>query len=162
MAVAKFIYCLSGFFWVSATVQEDVATCPSLPDFLGHLDKLPSLGRPIRIATPCMGIDGCGFSCQLMNVAAQMVNCYDVEESYYDHLMHHLQDLGQENIQLHLGKVAGDIARIPLAQLQRPVDFLVAGPPCPPWAGQGVRTTQGKGCRDPKAKVFMAVLSWVA
>ena len=72
--------------------------------------------------------------------------------------MHHLQDLGQENIQLHLGKVAGDITRIPLAQLQRPVDFLVAGPPCPPWAGQGVR----RGYRDPKAKAFMAVLSWVA
>ena len=105
-----------------------------------------------------MGIDGCGFSCQLMNVAVQMVNCYDVEECYYDHLMHHLQDLGQENIQLHLCKVAGDITRIPLAQLQRPVDFLVAGPPCPPWAGQGMR----KGCRDPKAKVFMAILSWVA
>ena len=64
--------------------------------------------------------------------------------------------MGQETPVLHLGKVAGDITRIPLSALEKPVDFL-SGPPCPPWAGQGVR----RGCKDPKARVFMAVMSWI-
>ena len=44
--------------------------------------------------------------------------------------------------------------RVPLEKLQTPVDLLIAGPPCPPWAGQGNK----RSIADPRAKVFMNVV----
>jgi len=52
---------------------------------------------------------------------------------------------------LHLGKKLGDLLRVPISQLQLPVDILMAGPPCPPWAGNG-----NKLCLDDsRAAVFV-------
>ena len=40
--------------------------------------------------------------------------------------------------------------------LQLPVDLLVVGPPCPPWAGQGCH----KNLKDERANVFMEMIRW--
>ena len=68
-------------------------------------------------------------------------------------LTSHFQEMGMEVIRLNLGKKAGDILNVPLEALEKPIDFLVSGPPCPPWAGQGKR----QGCKDPRSHVFMTV-----
>ena len=60
------------------------------------------------------------------------------------------------NLHLHLGKVLGDLMAFPVQALQMPVDILMAGPPCPPWAGQGNR----KGPQDLRAHVFFQILIW--
>ena len=51
----------------------------------------------------------------------------------------------------------GDILKVPLSALELPVDLLVAGPPCPPWAGQG----NHQAMNDPRAKVFVQVILWI-
>ena len=58
---------------------------------------------------------------------------------------------------LHLGKSLGDIVNTCVSRLRLPVDLLICGPPCPPWAGQGTH----KGQKDPKAKVFKAIILWI-
>ena len=49
---------------------------------------------------------------------------------------------------------SGDITQIKLEDLTVPVDVLMAGPPCPPWA------SNGKKCpgEDVRTRVFLAVL----
>ena len=142
--------------WSSATLQEEVDSCPALPNWQDHFPWLPDLGRRVNVACPCMGIDGCGHALQAMSVPSSMLNCYDLEVSYRSALTQHLMDMGMNVIELNLGKKAGDLLEVPLQSLA-PVDLLIAGPPCPPWAGQGKR----RGCKDPKAQVFMRVVQWL-
>ena len=61
------------------------------------------------------------------------------------------------DISLHLGATAGNLLHHQLKDLELPVDFLISGPPCPPWAGQGCR----RSVQDGRAHVFIPVLSWV-
>jgi hypothetical protein len=84
----------------------------------------------------------------MMQVPSDTINVYDLDEAYLPALVTHLRQAGMENILVNLGKVAGDILKVPLGMLQVPVDFLVAGPPCPPWAAQGNK----KGMKDVRAK----------
>ena len=122
-----------------------------------YFEALPSLGRRLRVATPCMGIDGAGHALKLLKCPADIINCYDLEDSYRSCLTKHLHSMGMQVVELHVGKIDGNLLSVPLTSLSRPVDFLISGPPCPPWAGQG----KHKGRADPKADVFMAVVSWV-
>ena len=86
-----------------------------------------------------------------------MVNVYDLENAYAKALRSHMEQMGMQSIILHLGRKAGDLLKVPLQALECPVDFLVSGPPCPPWAGNGCK----KGLKDARAKVFLRVLEWV-
>ena len=151
---------LSTYFFlvVSAGLEEDVAACPPLPDYGAYFQELPSLGRRLRICCPCVGIDGCGHALQAMQCPSDMHNVYDLEESYREALLHHFQEMGMEVVHLNLGKVAGNVLNVALENLVKPIDFLIAGPPCPPWAGQGKRG----GCKDKRAHVFVQVIKWVA
>lgn len=50
-----------------------------------------------------------------------------------------------------LGKVAGDVVKMAekLSDIQWPIDAILSGPPCPPWAGQGRRQDIGlMGCES--------------
>ncbi len=140
-----------------ASLREDVANCPPVPDFTPYFDQLPSLGRRLRVACPCIGIDGCGHALQSMSVPADMVNCYDLQDGYRKALMQHLQEMGMETIELHLGENIGNLLNVRLQDLRKPIDMLISGPPCPPWAGQG----KHQGCKDARAKVFMRVVQWL-
>ena len=135
-----------------------MASCPPLPDYRKLLPQLPDLGRRLRICCPCVGIDGAGHALQTIGCGSSMHNVYDLVHDYREALTSHFQEMGMEVIRLNLGKKAGDILKVPLEALEKPIDFLVSGPPCPPWAGQGKR----QGCKDPRSHVFMTVISWVA
>jgi site-specific DNA-cytosine methylase len=63
---------------------------------------------------------------------------------------------GMTLINLHLGETLGDLLRFPIKKLQTPVDFLIAGPPCPPWSGQGCK----KSLKDARADVFLRIIAW--
>lgn len=76
---------------------------------------------------------------------------YDLEERYAP-LMESLFGKGNYN----LGPVDGDLTKTPLAQLAVP-NFLISGPPCPPWAGNGLKQSQ----QDERACVFEAVVKWI-
>jgi site-specific DNA-cytosine methylase len=139
-----------------ASVEEDVLSCPAVPDFSSFFPRVPDLGRRLRLACPCIGIDGCGHALKSMGCPSDVLNAYDLEGTYYDALKKHFQEMGMEIMDLHLGEV-GNLLDVDFRNLRRPIDFLVSGPPCPPWSGQG----KHKGCKDVRAKVFMAVVTWI-
>ena len=116
----------------------------------GLCPALPAFKRPLYVATPCIGIDGCGTALDALGVRYQANNVYDLEHRYQAYLTQHLGG----NVQLHLGKKDGDLCQLQLSDVERPVDLLVSGPPCPPWAGQG----NHKGQHDHRADVFIVVM----
>ena len=141
-----------------ATLEHAIAQTPPLPDWSQFFPALPSLGRRVQIASPCCGIHGTVQAMVAMNVGADSCNTFDLDDSYRTLLSETLQSAGMnmENMALHLGKVLGDLMRVPVRALKTPVDILMAGPPCPPWAGQG----KHQGTQDIRAEVFFQILVW--
>ena len=92
-----------------------------------------------------------------MGVPADSVNTFDLDENYAFTLHNHCTEAGMGNFILKLGKVCGDLLRVRLSQLKVPCDFLVAGPPCPPWSGTGNRASVD----DIRARVFFRILVWI-
>ena len=119
--------------------------------------SLPDLGRRLRVAAPCVGIHGCGHAMSAMHAPADSVNVYDLEPGYAKVLQRYMELDGMKKVLMHLGKASGNLLNVPLKALESPVDLLVAGPPGPPWAGQGTRG----GLKDSRAHVFLRVLDWV-
>ena len=101
------------------------------------------------MSMPCVGIDGCGTALQAMGVEFKANNVLDLEHRYGKYLEEHLQ---QRNI--YVGKKNGDVTSLKFSKVERPVDFMVSGPPCPPWAGNGCK----QGTDDTRSHVFLAVV----
>ena len=40
--------------------EDDLMTLPPTLDLKEYATDIPEMGRPLRIAMPCIGIDGCG------------------------------------------------------------------------------------------------------
>ena len=139
--------------------DDQVRLTPSPPQFQNFFEKLPALHRKPVIASPCVGIHGCGHAFQRMGVSGIWTNVFDLDARYERTLRNMLLSEGMqaEDILLHLGRKFGDILQFPLEKLQMPVDILISGPPCPPWAKQG-RFAQ---CKDDRAHVFVRVLGWL-
>ena len=118
-----------------------------------QLRALPQ--RTLRLAVPCVGIDGCSRALDRLRVSTRLMNAYDIEPNLKDLLSGHPNVAALSD--LHLGPVGGDVTRVPLSDLTTPVDGLCSGPPCPAWVGNGSKRAE---C-DPRAQVFMAVVQWV-
>ncbi len=141
-------------------IQREIDLTPPAEDFSRFFEALPALPRRLRIASPCCGIHGTSHALKILNTEADSVLTYDLDASYRYYLEKTLRDTARMSvcdILLHLGKVAGDLLRLPTNTLQVQVDLLAAGPPCPPWAGQGKRASLD----DPRALVFMRLLVWI-
>jgi site-specific DNA-cytosine methylase len=143
---------------VQMLLQEAIEKTPGLPDWSQFFPALKPLGRRLQLASPCCVIRGSMQSMMAMGVPADSTNTFDLDPSYRQLLQHTLEGAGmsKETINLHLGKVLGDLLLQPLRALKTPVDILMAGPPCPPWAGHGNRNSTG----DAMAKVFFQILVW--
>ncbi|CAK0795910.1 unnamed protein product [Prorocentrum cordatum] len=141
----------------SAKVPQLVASTPA--PLSGYRNArpgvVPPLGRPLVVAVPCCGIDGCGFALKDMEVPHSAAHVFDLEQGYADLLQHHLGEFVVGG--LRVGKEKGDVLRPSLASFKGPCDGLVSGPPCPPWSAQGSRG----GAADPRADVFLRVLELV-
>ena len=109
------------------------------------------LGRPLIVCAPCIGINNGGRFLQEVGVCYKLANSCDILSNLSDALM--ALEGSLEGIKL--GE-SGDITQIKLEDLTVPVDVLMAGPPCPPWA------SNGKKCpgEDVRTRVFLAVLLW--
>lgn len=114
---------------------------------LGSLE----LDRPLIVCAPCIGINNGGRFLQEVGVRYNLTNSCDILSNLSEALI--ALEGSLEGIKL--GK-SGDITQIKLEDLAVPVDVLMAGPPCPPWA------SNGKKCpgEDDRTKVFLAVILW--
>ena len=90
------------------------------------------LGRPLIVCAPCIGINNGGRFLQEVGVCYKLANSCDILSNLSDALM--ALEGSLEGIKL--GE-SGDITQIKLEDLTVPVDVLMAGPPCPPWASNG-------------------------
>eukprot|EP00959_Pyramimonas_sp_CCMP1952_P125141 2616237-Pyramimonas_sp.AAC.1 len=119
-------------------LTAEVGRTPDLPDFSQFAGEI-SLPRRLRVASPCAGLLGCSRALQFLNVGADSINVFDVEDEYYTYICNHLASTGMDpsDIRLHLGRPVGDVTQVDLRSLERPVDVLAVGPPCPPWSVQG-------------------------
>jgi hypothetical protein len=128
------------------TVDQQIALCPPLADLSPFFEKIPDLGRKLRIATPCIGLHTAGYALSDLGIEHEAINGFDLEDSYRSAL----ESMGMDHVSLKLGKTEGDLMKAGLQSLDVPVDMIIAGPPCPPFSSQG----SGLGLKDPRAKVL--------
>ena len=107
----------------------------------------------VHIAYPCCGVVGPHHA--TASLVTQACDVYDLEPAYDQILSHIFCNCPKRPI-LHLGKSHGDLLAVPLRELTCP-DILLAGPPCPPWAGNGKKLSSN----DSRATVFTTVLKWI-
>ena len=157
MCIHIYIY----YYYFDMLAQGDAAAQVPVPvEWTSLFPPLPQLARAVRLACPCVGVDGAGHALSMMGVRSEAVNVYDLIDGYRDYLLGRLVDgLGQPvNVaNLHLGRRAGDLTRAPFNALTIPVDLLISGPPCPSFSVAGSRG----GFQDPRGRVFVRVLQWV-
>ena len=110
---------------------------PARLDLKPMLEGLPCPQQVLQVAYPCCGIKGSLAFESDWGLKTEACHVYDLEDRYAP-LMEQL--FGKGNY--HLGPDDGDLTKIPLAQLTVP-NFLMSGPPCPPWAGNGHKQNIG-------------------
>jgi len=73
------------------------------------LTMAKSFARPLRIALPCCGVDGCTEALENLGIPFLPVNVYDLEDKYQETLRTHYRTAGvpEDKINMHLGKEAG-------------------------------------------------------
>lgn len=136
----------------TSKVSHQGGSPPEPNNWASMVAPLGTFARPLHVAMPCVGIDGCGTALKLMSVPFVANNVMDIEGRYEEYLTQHL---GQSN--LHLGPTKGDVNSISLQGLERPEDMIVSGPPCPPWAGNG----KHEGQADARSTVFLSVVKMI-
>ena len=88
----------------------------------------------MTLALPCLGMDA--LSAGLREIGwdgFEIAYAYDIDESLVPVLLH----MHGPHANLHIGSRRGDFLACDVDELPR-VDFIVAGPPCPPFSGQQV------------------------
>ena len=102
------------------------------------------LKKPLRVAMPCCGLDGFGWSLRDMNIKVEGVNVCDIEDRYVKYLKAIFGD------SCKVGKSEGDVLQMPAQDLKLPVHMLGAGPPCPGWSiiGTGEGPAFKIGCAN--------------
>lgn len=144
---------MSNIFLHYSKVQVMEPAVPEPNDWATFFPRLPRLARPIHVAMPCCGIDGAGWALKSLGANYSSNNMYDLERRYDKYLKTHFEN-GRPP---HLGPDDGDLLKVELSAWERPVHLLVAGPPCPPWAGNG----NHKGAGDQRAAVFLNIVNVV-
>jgi len=109
----------------------------------------------LLVRSPLVGLNSQARAVRELGRPWKSTHMYDLEAS----LRAPLRYLdGYENDQLlHLGHLEGDIMNNPLEDLPRPVDGLIAGPPCPPHSSIGLR----RSWKDSIISVVDQVASWI-
>ena len=144
-------------------MAERLASPPhlSLPrplDLSKYVPSMPKLGRPLRVALPCVGIDGCGEAFHQGKVWWEGCNVWDLDAEYRTHLEMHFLEATGKIPDLHLGKEKGNMLNCSAEDLEdKEVDLLCAGFPCPPWAGNGNKA----GVKDKRFQVFFKGIEWI-
>ena len=71
-------------------VRDMIAKTPPVPDFTQYFPALPDFGRPLRLASPCIGISGSGHALSAMHVPFVYNNVFDLDPRYQHCLVEHM------------------------------------------------------------------------
>ena len=85
--------------------------------------------RPLRVLSPCCGLNGPGRAIDALEVPWASAGDYDVSFFLYKYLSQWIPFSS-----IGCGRVAGDVLDIPLDHLALDIDALISGPPCPPFS----------------------------
>ena len=100
--------------------------------------------QSLTVGLPCCGVDavddGLGTLQEHLplRVPIQFAWVADLQERYRAAIESH----GVASTNIHLGCVEGNILKIDVTALSM-VDFIISGPPCPPWSTLGQRLRTG-------------------
>jgi len=117
------------------------------------LPQLAGAPRPVRVLSPCVGLNAPERAARELQVPWQTTGDYDINP----HLWKALSKFTHDVSKLSVGPRAGSVLQVPLADLDLETDGLVSGPPCPPFSSMGKRLID----MDPRASVFSAVACWI-
>jgi site-specific DNA-cytosine methylase len=100
------------------------------------VSHIPDINRKLRLALPCIGLDGLGAGLiELKWHHFEIIYAFDVDPELASALVHLHGPQGASNLQV--GR-AGNILESDVTAWER-VDFVIAGPPCPPFSSIGLR-----------------------
>ena len=107
--------------------------------FWKHLVQVfPTVSRKVQLALPCIGADALGMGLKEMNWhATEIAYAWDVDPALLPCLISAHGPIGLGGSDSGIGW-GGDIMAFDTATMQR-VDFVVTGPPCPPFSSIGLR-----------------------
>ena len=129
----------------------DTAGFPT-PPWLHLVGRLPNVtSRKVKLALPCIGLDALGWGLREAGWESyEITYAYDTDMSLGKALR---QLHGEQADTFHLGP-DGDLLMVDVRSWSR-VDFVVTGPPCPPFSKIGHRFTDPR--MDQRERVFQKV-----
>ena len=114
------------------------------------IPAFPQMGRKVTLALPCLGMDA--LTAGLREIqwnGFEIAYAWDIDESLIPVLLH----MHGPHPNLYVGHRRGDLLACKEDELSR-VDFIIAGPPCPPFSSIGLKTAPEN---DPREAVFQKV-----
>ena len=114
----------------------------------------PQLDRKMTLGVPCLGMEG--LSAGLRDIpwdGFEIAYAYDIDESLVPVLLH----MHGPHANLHIGSRRGNFLACDADELPR-VDFIIAGPPCPPFSSIGPSSCPEN---DPRERVFRQVTKFI-
>ena len=114
------------------------------------IPAFPQMDRKMTLALPCLGMDA--LSAGLREIhwdGFEIAYAYDIDESLIPTLLH----MHGPDANLHIGRRTGDVLACNEEEWSR-VDWVIAGPPCPPFSSIGANRAPED---DPREAVFRKV-----
>ena len=137
--------------WQPFGMTPDARGFP-VPIWKHLLPEFPAVSRKVRLALPCIGADALGMGLREMSWdAVEIAYAWDVDPSLLPFLLAAHGPIGFGGPASGIGP-SGNILKFDVASMER-VDFLVTGPPCPPWSTIGRRASED----DVREEVFQKV-----
>lgn len=141
--------------WQPFEMTPDARGFP-VPIWKHLLPAFPGVSRKVRLALPCIGADALGMGLREMDWdGVEIVYAWDVDPCLLPFLIAVHGPIGLGGSESGIGW-GGDVLEFDLALMTR-VDFLITGPPCPPWSPIGLRG----GGSDIREKVFQKVTEMI-
>lgn len=143
---------------ISKTWSEDELALIRKPRSLGEYFPQNLLAGPpeLVVNAACCGIVGGRPVMELMQTQTCYSHLSDLESEYKPFIAKAI-NLAEDSPLLHtFGNAAGDCLTFDLCKLLS-CDVVMAGPPCPPWAGNGCK----QGVSDARADVFERIAQWI-
>ena len=137
--------------WRAGELPLDPRGFP-IPIWKHLLPPFPSVSRKVRVALPCMGAHALGSGLREMDwPAVEIAYAWDVDASLLPYLMAVYGPIGLGGSGGGIGW-GGDILSYDISAMER-VDFVITGPPCPPFSAIGLRGAE----LDSRELVFQKV-----